>query len=71
MASAAEISVRLELLKKARASGLRSLQHGDERTEYKSDAEMAAAIAADEAALAAAGNTRIVRGFRFVSDKAL
>jgi hypothetical protein len=29
----------------ARASGVRAIQHGDQRTEYKTDSEMSAALA--------------------------
>ncbi|OHV26601.1 hypothetical protein EOS93_15630 [Rhizobium sp. RMa-01] len=45
MATLSDLTVWLEALRKARASGVRSVQHGDVRTEYRSDAELAAAIA--------------------------
>lgn len=45
MATLVELQARLEALRIARASGVRSLTHHGTTTEYKSDQEMAAAIA--------------------------
>lgn len=45
-ASLTELQAQLTALRAARASGIRSVQHGDARTEYKSDAEMERAEAA-------------------------
>jgi hypothetical protein len=52
-----EIASMLTALRKARASGERAVQHGDSRVEYKSDQEMAAAIADLERQLAVASGT--------------
>ncbi len=41
-----DLQSRLDALRKARASGVHSVKHGDTETVYKSDAEMAAAEAA-------------------------
>ncbi|MBL8908034.1 MAG: hypothetical protein JNM20_15275 [Rhizobiales bacterium] len=59
MATAVELQARLEALRKVRANGLRSIQYEDIRTEYRSDAELAAAITDLEQQLAAASGRRI------------
>jgi hypothetical protein len=41
----AALRAKLDALRDARASGLLETQHGETRTRYKSDAEMARAIA--------------------------
>ncbi len=44
MATEAELTAQRDALKKARRSGLRRVRYGDREMEYKSDADMAAAI---------------------------
>lgn len=55
--TASEIAALLTTLRKARASGLRRTTHGDTTLEYKTDAEMAAAISDLEQQLAVASGT--------------
>lgn len=64
----AEAEVLLDKLRKARASGVRSVQHGDTSTEYKSDTEMAAAIADLERIVAGFGSTPR-RGVRYIFQR--
>ncbi|TIL25596.1 MAG: hypothetical protein E5Y88_11595 [Mesorhizobium sp.] len=45
MATLAELQARLEALRKARATGVRSVRHGETATEFRPDAEIASAIA--------------------------
>jgi hypothetical protein len=67
-----EIESLLTALKKARASGLRATTHGDTRLEYKSDQEMANAIADLERQLATASTTpRRGVNYIFQRDKGL
>jgi len=54
MSDAAAIRQRLETLRQKRASGVRTVRFGDDEATYKSDSEMAAAIADLERQLAAA-----------------
>lgn len=61
----------LTALKKARASGVLRTRHGDTEITYKSDTEMAAAIAALEAQIAGLGGTTQVRQYQFVPCKDL
>lgn len=53
-----QLEALLAALRKARYSGVRSLTHAGTTTEYKSDAEMAAAEAALVAEIAALNGTR-------------
>lgn len=72
MATADELTARIEKLKKARGSGVLTVRHGDQMTTFRSVAEMNVAIAADEQELAALnGSVRLVRTYRIVSDKGL
>jgi hypothetical protein len=66
MATLSELTDRLEALRKARASGVRSIQHGDTKTEFRSDAEIAAAIADVERQIAAAQGRS--RGVIYISS---
>ena len=59
MASSEELTARLEALRRTRAEGARSVQQGNDRVEYRTDAELAAAIADLERQVAAAGGQRI------------
>ena len=59
MPTLSELQSRLDALRRARASGARALQHGDLRVEYRSDGEMAAAIADIERQIAAASGTPV------------
>jgi hypothetical protein len=45
MSDLAQLTSRLEALRAARASGLRKIKHGEREVEYRSDSELAAAIA--------------------------
>lgn len=57
MADLATLETQLEALKNARRSGVQSAGYGDKRTEFRSDEEMQAAIAALEGEIAAAEGT--------------
>ncbi len=59
MATTEELTARLEALRERRASGTRAVQSGDDRVEYRTDEELAAAIADLERQLAAASPQRI------------
>lgn len=65
MADLATLQAELEALKSARRSGDKRVRyqgpHGEREVEYKSDKEMAAAIAATEAEIAALVGTPTVR----------
>lgn len=71
MTTETELTTWIAALKKSRASGVRSVQHGDTRTEYKTDAEMAAALAALEAELAGVQGRGVLRQIRMTSEKGL
>lgn len=71
MATAAEISARIEKLKKALASGARTIGYGDRTVTYRDVDELKAALASLEQDLAAANGTNVVRTFLFKSDKDL
>lgn len=72
MTELTDLQAQLVRLRKARSSGLRSVQHGDTRTEYKSDAEMAAAIAALEQQISGLeGTTRRRVRYIYESSKGL
>mgnify|MGYP002619892389 CR=1 FL=1 len=58
MATVQDITARLEALRATRASGQRKMKHGDREIEYRSDAEIAAAIADLERQLADAVRPR-------------
>ena len=58
MASLAELQGRLEALRKTRASGRRRVEYGGGSVEYRSDAELAAAIADIERQIATASGAR-------------
>lgn len=53
----AQLTAWRDALRQARASGLRRLQHGDTVSEFKSDAEMATALADLNRQIAAGGDT--------------
>ena len=61
MATTAELEARLERLRKIRAAGTRSLEAGNHRLEYRSDQELAAAIADLEAQIAGGGRVHTIR----------
>lgn len=72
MATAAEIQARIEKLKKALASGARTITYNDGKSvTYRDVDEINAAIATLQQDLAVASGTNIVRSFRFTSDKDL
>ena len=73
MATLSELHARLEELRSARAKGIRRVEHsaagGVSRSiEYRSDAELAAAIADVEQQIARASG-KTVRGVYFTSSK--
>jgi hypothetical protein len=70
-ATLSQLQSRLDSLKKALASGHRSVSYHDRRVEFRDLNEIKTAIADVESDIAALQGTRIVRGFRFVSEKAL
>lgn len=55
--SVSDLETQLNKLRRARSSGLRAVTHGDTKTEYKSDQEMAAAEAALLARINVLGDT--------------
>lgn len=55
MTDVTTLQSRLDALRKARASGLLETEHGDTRIRYKSDKEMADAIADLQSQIRAAG----------------
>lgn len=57
MTDTTDLETQLTKLRAARASGIHAVEHSGERTEYKSDGEMAAAIADLERRIDAAGTT--------------
>ncbi len=60
-----EMQSLLDKLRRARASGAQRVEHGDEKIFFKTDTEMASAIADLEARLAAlTGTSR--RGVKFI-----
>ncbi|MEI9403378.1 phage head-tail joining protein [Mesorhizobium argentiipisi] len=71
MATLAELQSQLDTLRRARATGLRSAQHGDSKTEYRSDAELAAAIADLERQIAGVNGRGPGGVFYFTSSKGL
>lgn len=58
MADLEELTARLAVLRKARASGVRKVKHGEREMEYRSDAELASAIADLERQCATASQPR-------------
>ena len=60
-----------DALVKARAKGLRSVEYSGQRAEYKSDAEMAAALTFLDEQIATAQGTSVVRGYNIISAKGL
>ncbi|KAB2918534.1 MAG: hypothetical protein F9K29_08185 [Hyphomicrobiaceae bacterium] len=71
MATLEELQTRLAALKKALASGHKSVSYGEHRVDYRSIDELKAALLHVESDIAALSGRRVVRGYRFVSDKAL
>jgi len=69
MATAAELRVRLDALEAARDGGQRRVRVGNTEIEYRTDAELAAAIAALEKRLAVAEGRRAPRFTTFLTDK--
>ena len=70
MATLSELQTRLDALRKARASGIKSVTHGDTTTVYKSDQEMAAAEASLEGQINTLSERPRVRFF-YQSSKGL
>lgn len=70
MATVAELEAWRDALIEQRAQGIRTVEHDGKRVEYRSDAEMAAAIAAIEERIARSSATR-PRTVRFSTGKGL
>ena len=71
MASISELEARLERLKKARASGVLSVRHGDTTTTYRSLDELTRAIGLVEQEIDQAGGRNVVRTYKLTSSKDL
>lgn len=59
MATLADLEAQLATLRKHRANGIRSVEYAGHRVEYKTDSEMAAAIADVERQIAALQGGRV------------
>lgn len=71
MATLAELQAMKTALQKARFSGTCKVQLGNSIVEYKSDAEMDAALGALDREISAASSTEPVRIIRISSSKGL
>lgn len=71
MPTAAEIEAWRDALIRARLAGTRALRYEGREIEYKSDAEMQAAIAAADKLLADASGTARLTDIRISSSKGL
>ncbi len=71
MPTVAELQARLDNLLAARAEGIRRVEFGDRRIEYRSDAEMIAAIGDLERQIARQCGAVPVRMVRFSTSKGL
>ena len=69
MPTVAELQTRLDNLRAARAEGVRRVEFGDRRVEYRSDAELATAIADLERQISNLGGAASVRMVRFSTSK--
>ncbi len=69
MAALADLQQRLEALRALRAGGEHEVHFGDERVVYRSDAELASAIADLERQIAAASGAQPVRMVNFSTSK--
>lgn len=71
MPTPAELQAQLDSLRAMRARAVRSVDVGDYRTTFGTDAELAAAIADLERQLAAASGVPSVKMVRFSTSKGL
>ena len=71
MATLAELQTRLAALERALASGHKSVSYGEHRVDYRSIDELKAAMLHVQSEIASVTGRRVVRGYRFVPDKAL
>jgi hypothetical protein len=72
MATLSQLQARLDKMEAALASGVLEIRHGDERLTYRSVAEISAAIASVQMAIAEAGGGPVpVRSFKLTSCKDL
>lgn len=69
MADLAELTAWRDALRKARASGIRRVQHGETATDYKSDSEMAAALADLDRQIAAASGAERRSRIVYINSK--
>lgn len=70
MTDLADLETRLTALKALRSKGVKLVEYGDQRVEYRSDAELAAAIADLERQVAAAVG-KPVRMVQFATSKGM
>lgn len=66
-----ELNARLSTLKAALATGASLVQHGDKRVQYRSIAEIRAAIGAVEQDIALLGGAAVIRSYKLTSSKDL
>jgi hypothetical protein len=71
LATLAQLQARLDALKAALANGVTAVEHGDTRVQYRSIAEIRAAIGVVEQNIATAGGAGIIRSFKFTTSKGL
>ena len=69
MVALTELEARLEALRATRAKGIRTIHSDGEQVEYRSDAELAAAIADLERQIAATSTTRPIIRTMVVNSK--
>lgn len=69
MPTVAELQTRLDALQKSRAAGTRSVRFGDHQIDYKSDSEMAAAVADVKQQILLGSGTGLVHTVRVSSSK--
>jgi len=69
MPTLAELQTRLDNLRAARAEGVRRIEYADRRLEFRSDAEMATAIADLERQIFNLSGIASVRMVRFSTSK--
>ena len=71
MATVDELTARLDALRTARAAGTSEVRFGDRAVVYKSDAEMAAAIADLQQQILSASGVSMVHTVRVTASKGL
>ena len=69
--SLTELCALRDALVKSRAKGLRLVEYSGQRVEYKSDAEMAAALKFVDQQISSALGTSVVRAYNIIPAKGL